>query len=92
MLTTTSPRISHHGWQIQIVPFEQDFCFECYAPDMSDFMNDAEVYSDWETAFVAARQFVDREIAIQSLIALVNDWLAAGLISEDEYWNLTSFD
>lgn len=92
MLTTASPRIAHHGWQIEIVPFEDAFCFECYAPNLPDFMNDAEVYSDWETACVAAREFVDREIAIGALINLVNEWLAAGLISEDEYWNLTSFD
>lgn len=92
MLTTTSSLITHYGWQIQIVPFEQAFCFECYAPDMPDFMNDAEVYSDWETACMAARQFIEREMAIGALINLVNDWLAAGLIDEDEYWNLTSFD
>jgi hypothetical protein len=92
MLTTTSPRIAYHGWQFEIVEADQAFSFECYAPDLPEFMNDAEVYPDWQTAHAAACQFVDREIAIAALINLANDWLAAGLITEDEYWNLTSFD
>ena len=84
--------MTHQGWQLQIVPFEGQYLFECFAPNLPDFMNDGEFYPDWDTAHAAACQFIEREISIQALIDLADDWLEAGLISEDEYWNLTSFD
>lgn len=92
MSIATSQPLMHHGWQIQIVSIEEAFHFQCYAPDFPDFMNDAATYADWELAYAAACEFVDREIAIKALIDLMNDWLITGFISEDEYWQLTNFD
>lgn len=92
MLTTSFSRLPYHGWLIQIVPEQQSFVFECYAPGLLDYMNDAQSYTDWSRAYAAACQFIDREIAVEALIEEANGWLAAGLITDNEYWNLTCFD
>lgn len=97
MLTLSSSRIAYQNWHIEITPFEQGspeqgYCFECYAPGMADFMDDAQIYPDWDTAWAAAQAFVDREIAIGAFIELANDWLAGDLISQEEYWRLTDFE
>jgi hypothetical protein len=88
-LTTRSLR--YHDWQVEIVSFDQDFMFECYPPNFPDFINNGETYSAPETALRAAYHFIDREIAIKALMDVVEEWLEAGLIDEDEYWQLTSF-
>ncbi|HEY9734802.1 MAG TPA: hypothetical protein V6D06_00925 [Trichocoleus sp.] len=97
MLTLSPSRIAYQGWHIEIAPYEegsaqQGYCFECYAPEMADYMDDAQVYPDWEAAWAAAQSFVDREIAIAAFIELANDWLATGRITEEEYWSLTDFE
>ena len=101
MLFTSSDRtmrklkpqgISYHGWQIQVVRRKDGFRFHCYPPKLQDFCDDAAEYSSFRAAVAAACQFVDREVAILALLDRIGDWLAAGKISEDEYWNLTSFD
>lgn len=87
-----SQNIVYHGWQIQVVQCNDGFHFHCYPPKLTDFCNDAAEYSSFQAAIAAACQFVDREIAILALLDRVADWLASGKITEDEYWNLTSFD
>ncbi|NEQ29440.1 MAG: hypothetical protein F6K04_00255 [Leptolyngbya sp. SIO4C5] len=91
MLATQFNCLSYHGWQIQVAQEDQDFYFECYPPDQLDFCNDGEYYSDRTAAFCAAREFVDRELAIQALLDIAEEWLESGCISETEYWNLTDF-
>lgn len=97
MLTLSPTRITYQGWQVEIVPFDLDssepgYCFECYAPNLTDYMDNAEIYPDRESALAAAREFIDREVAIIAFIEQANDWLATGLISQEEYWSLTDFD
>lgn len=92
MLTVNVPKIQYHGWKIEIKAFDSEFCFECYAPGFSDAIDDAESYTTEAEALAAAKAFVDRESAILSLIKLANDWLANGIVSEEEYWSLTDFD
>lgn len=91
MLTTESQGIDYRGWRIQVVSEAQEFYFECYAPDLLDGCNDGCLYPDWHTALHAACHFIDRELAILAVLDIVNDWFAAGLVSEAEYWNLTDF-
>lgn len=91
----TQHRAAYHGWSIEVVQqedeFDSEFYFECYAPTLPDFCNDGEGYADRESAFAAACEFIDREIAIQALLEVTNDWFRSGQISETEYWNLTNF-
>lgn len=82
----------YHGWHIEILSVASGFVFQCYPPDMADFLDAGEEYSDYPTALQAAYTFVDREIAIQALLEVMNEWLWRGLISEAEYWNLTNFE
>jgi|GEM_PF-1124312 len=84
--------ISYHGWLIQVVRAQDGFRFHCYPPKLKDFCNDASAHSSFKAAIKAACHFVDREVAILALIDRIGDWLEAGKISEDEYWNLSSFD
>lgn len=92
MLTINVPNFHYHGWKIEIKACGSEFYFGCYAPGYVDAMDNAEAYTTQVAALMAAQAFVDRELAILSLIELANDWLAKGLISEEEYWNLTDFD
>lgn len=91
MLRTESQAIFHHGWQIEVVSEVEEFFFQCYHPDLPDFCNDGSAHSTFEAALAAARCFIDREVAIQALLEVVESWMWAGKISEDEYWNLTNF-
>lgn len=93
MLSIHSLQTTHLGWTIQITQYENEFYFECYAPNLDSYgySNDGELYSDVASAFAAAYDFVNREVAIQALITVANEWLEAGHVSEDEYWNLTDF-
>lgn len=91
MLSIHSRQTTHLGWTIQITEDENEFYFECCAPNVDSYSNDGELYSDVASAFAAAHEFVNREIAIQALITVANEWLEAGQVSEDEYWNLTDF-
>ncbi|MBD1998954.1 hypothetical protein H6F88_22415 [Oculatella sp. FACHB-28] len=91
MLRIESQTISHHGWKIEVVREAEEFFFQCYHPDLPDFCNDGSAHSTAETAFAAARHFIDREVAIQALLEVVETWMRTGKISEDEYWNLTDF-
>ncbi|MBD2093156.1 hypothetical protein H6F67_25250 [Microcoleus sp. FACHB-1515] len=84
--------IVYHGWQIQVVRHKASFRFHCYPPKLTDCCDDAAEYSSFRAAITAACRFVDREVAILALLDRVGDWLASGKITEDEYWNLTSFD
>jgi len=90
MLRTES-QITHHGWQIEVVSEAEEFFFQCYHPDLPDFCNDGSTHSTFEAALAAACYFIDREVAIQALLEVVESWMRTGKISEDEYWNLTDF-
>jgi hypothetical protein len=92
MQALTTRSLAYRDWQIEILPLDQDFMFGCYPPDFPDFINDGETYPDVETAFDAACHFVDREIAIKALLNLAEEWLDAGLIDGEEYWQITSFE
>lgn len=92
MLKIRPQAVPYHGWQIEVVRHQDEFSFQCYPPNLPDFCNDGTFYSDCTDALEAARHFIDREIAIQSLLEVVGDWWQLGKVSEDEYWNLTSFD
>jgi hypothetical protein len=81
----------YHNWHIEIIEASSGFVFQCYPPDLPDFLDAGEEYQDYETALQAARCFVDREIAIRALLELANEWWWLGLVTEDEYWNLTNF-
>jgi hypothetical protein len=91
MLRIESQIISHHGWQIEVVREAEEFFFQCYHPDLPDFCNDGSAHSTAKAALTAARHFIDREVAIQALLEVVETWMRTGKISEDEYWNLTDF-
>lgn len=91
MLTAQPFPVVHHGWSTQVVQQDDEFYFECYPPELQDFCNDGMSYPDRETAFRAACEFIDREIAVQALLAIANEWLVSGQVSEAEYWNLTNF-
>lgn len=91
MLTAQSSPITYHGWSTRVVQEDEEFYFECYPPEFQDFCNDGVSYPDGETAFQAACEFIDREIAIQAILAVAGEWLASGQVSEAEYWNLTNF-
>lgn len=92
MLTVNVPKIHYHGWEIEIKACGFEFSFGCYAPGYSNALDDAESYPTKAAALSAAQAFVDRELAILSLIELANDWSIKELINEEEYWNLTDFD
>ncbi len=83
---------TYHGWHIEISEHEAAFTFQCYPPDLPDFLDAGEEYLDLKTALQEAYQFVDREIAIRAMLEVLNTWLLNGIISEDEYWNLTNFE
>lgn len=91
MLRTESQLISHHGWQIEVVSEAEEFFFQCYHPNLPSFCNDGSAHSSFGAALAAARHFIDREVAIQALLGVVETWMRTGTISEDEYWNLTNF-
>jgi hypothetical protein len=92
MLKTQSQAIPYHGWLIEVVPQGGEFVFQCYPPQLTEFCNDATAYASSKAALVAGCHFIDREIAVLTLIEQVAEWLESGQISEEEYWNLTSFD
>lgn len=97
MLRLEPKFIFYHGWFINLVTNKtlvgnDEFIFECYPPTMPDFCNDGLDYFTLEDALKAAFSFVDREIAILTLMDVVKEWLEKGNISEAEYWELTSFD
>ena len=97
MLRIEPKSIFYHGWFIdfavnQTLVGNDEFVFECYPPAMPDFCNDGLAYFTLEDALKAACSFVDREIAILTLMDVVKEWLEKGNISEAEYWELTSFD
>lgn len=92
MLRTEPQFITYHGWDIKVVMNQDEFSFECYPPTLPDFCNDGMAYASLNDAIAAACYFVDREIAILALMDVVTDWLEDGTVSEDEYWQLTSFD
>lgn len=91
MLKTKRPGTFYHGWHIEVVRQGSEFCFQCYPPQ-SDFCNDASAHASIDAAWVAACDFVDRELAILAVMNCLTDWFDRGKISEAEYWNLTSFD
>lgn len=83
----------YHGWQIDVCQDgDQFFTFQCYPPDIDDFLDSGEDYPDFSTALQAAQEFVDREIAIRALLDVMNEWLWQGIVDEDEYWLLTNFE
>lgn len=84
--------ILYHGWQIQVVRREDNFRFQCYPPKLQEFCNDAAEYSSFRAALTAACRFIDREVAILALLDRIGEWLESGKITEDEYWNLSSFN
>lgn len=84
--------VTYHGWRIEISEHQTSFAFQCYPPDLPDFLDAGEEYHDRETALQEAYRFVDQEIAIRAMLEVLNEWLLNGLISEDEYWNLTNFE
>lgn len=92
MFETLPQVIAYHGWQIEVLPHEVEFLFCCYHPALPDYCNDGQAYANYQTALKAACQFIDREIAIQALVDVVNDWWVSGKVSDAEYWNLTDFD
>jgi hypothetical protein len=83
---------TYHGWRIDISDHQTAFTFQCYPPDLPDFLDAGEEYPDQETALQEAYRFVDREITIRAMLEVFNAWLQEGLISEDEYWHLTNFE
>ncbi|MBD2463861.1 hypothetical protein H6G89_22935 [Oscillatoria sp. FACHB-1407] len=92
MLKIEPKSVAYHGWVITIVMSNDEFSFECYPPTFPDFCNDGLAYSTLDDVLLAAYQFVDREIAILALMGIVKEWVENGNISEEEYWQLTSFD
>jgi hypothetical protein len=97
MLRIELKSIFYHGWFINLVTNKtfvgsDEFIFECYPPTIPDFCNDGLAYPTLEDALKAACSFVDREIAILTLMDVVKEWLEKGIIEEAEYWELTSFD
>lgn len=87
-----TPSLNYHGWRIDILQQQSVFTFQCYPPDLSDFLDAGEEYTDRGTALQAAYDFVDQEIAIRAFLEVANEWLWKGVISEAEYWNLTNFE
>jgi hypothetical protein len=83
--------LTYHGWRIEILRSLSAFTFKCYPPDLQDFIDSGEEYSDQGIALREAYAFVDREIAIRAILEVINEWFWQGLITEDEYWNLTNF-
>lgn len=83
--------LTYHGWYITLSENRSAFTFQCYPPELQDFIDSGEEFADQETALQEARTFVDREIAIQAILDVINEWFWSGLISEEEYWNLTNF-
>jgi hypothetical protein len=92
MLETLSGGIAYHGWRIKVVADIDEFLFCCYHPDFLDFCNDGLTYASSQDALIAARQFVDREIAVRALFNVIGDWLLTNKITDEEYWNLTNFE
>lgn len=91
MLKTQSQQTVRQGWQIQVASEKGVFYFECCPPGSQQPCDDGLYYPTQASAFEAACEFVDREVAVIATIRVANEWLAAGLIEEDEYWNLTDF-
>jgi hypothetical protein len=92
MLKASPNSIPYHGWRVEVVPQPQGFVFCCYHPDLPDFFNDGLLYCCFKDALMAGCRFIDREIAIQSLLHIVGDWWLGDRISDEEYWSLTNFD
>jgi len=92
MLRIAPKAITYCGWQIKVVMCNRNFVFQCYPPGRYTYSNDGYEYANFRSALVAARQFIDREIAVIAISATAKDWLERGVISESEYWNLTAFD
>lgn len=92
MYKTESGNSTYHGWKIDVVTDAHGVWFRCYHPALPDYCNDGCSYPDYESAFVAACGFVDREVAVLALIDVVQEWWANRVISDEEYWNLTRFD
>ncbi|PSN18331.1 hypothetical protein C7271_13105 [filamentous cyanobacterium CCP5] len=88
--TQLSPTV-RQGWQIQVSAEKGVFYFECCPPGCQAPCDDGLYYPTQEAAFAAACEFVDREVAVLATIKVANEWLATGLIEEEEYWNLTDF-
>jgi hypothetical protein len=84
--------VNYHGWEIEVVQDASGFTVQCYPPDLKDFLDAGEEYTDYQTALQAACAFVDREIAIRAILEVANEWLWLGLVCEEEYWNLTNFE
>lgn len=91
MLQTKRPGTLYHGWHIEVIRQDNEFCFQCYPPQ-SNFCDDASAHGSFEAAWAAACHFVDRELAIVALMDCVADWFDRAKIDQAEYWNLTRFD
>lgn len=83
---------NYHGWQIDVCQDGNLFTFQCYPPDLNNYLDAGEEYLDHISALQAARAFVDRENVIQALLDVMNEWFYQDLINEAEYWNLTNFE
>jgi len=92
MLKIAPKAIAYYDWQIRVVMYDQHFVFQCYPPGCLAYSNDGHEYPNFRSALIAARQFIDRETAIKSILTVVEEWLEKGLISDMEYWALTAFD
>jgi hypothetical protein len=92
MLKTQLTGIPYHGWHIEVVRQNEEFLFRCYPPQVTYFCNNASTYRSFRMALVAARHFVNREVAVLALMKQTAAWFNTGKISEVEYWDLISFD
>ena len=81
----------HHGWKIQVIEHLSKFSFRCHHFDLEEWQYNGATYCSYNEALCAGRNFIDREIALLSLINLFEELMQEGKLTLDEYWNLANF-
>ncbi|OLP18349.1 hypothetical protein BST81_11175 [Leptolyngbya sp. 'hensonii'] len=75
----------YQGWLLQISPLWHGFVFNCYPAEATGSWQNQHIYLNYDDALLAAKQFVDRQIAVSALQQVLQRWFAQGLISLTEY-------
>lgn len=80
----------YRNWFIGIFPFEGGWRFRCRAPS-GKVCTYEKSYKYSQAALSAAREFVDRDITKVLLAGVLEEWLQANLVFEEEYQQAQEF-
>lgn len=91
MLNIESNGVPYHGWLVEVVSCQHQYSFRCYCSELGGFHDNGATYPSHQSALKAGYRFIDRETAISSLVAVLEELMRENKVSIEEYWNLANF-